>query len=154
MNYWLMKSEPNCFSIQDLAKRLQQIEAWDGVRNYQARNFIKAMKKGDLAFFYHSSCATPGIVGLIKIVKTAYPDLTAFKVTDHHYDPKSDIEQPRWYSVDVQLLRIFRSIISLENLKKQPALKGMRLLQKGNRLSVMPLTSLEWQHIMNQEHHQ
>ncbi len=152
MNYWLMKSEPTCFSIQDLAKRPQHTEPWDGVRNYQARNFLQTMKKGDLAFFYHSSCAIPGIVGLIKIVKTAYPDLTAFKVNDHHYDPKSTLDKPRWYTVDVQLMRIFKSIISLEYLKKQPALKAMRLLQKGSRLSIMPLTSFEWQHIMVEKH--
>jgi predicted RNA-binding protein with PUA-like domain len=143
-----MKSEPTCFSIQDLAKRPQQIEPWDGVRNYQARNFLQAMKKGDLAFFYHSSCPTPGIVGIIKIVNTAYPDKTALDVQNHHYDPKSTVNKPRWLNVDVQLLRIFKSIISLEKLKNQTPLKGMRLLKKGNRLSVMPLTAYEWQHIM------
>lgn len=148
MNYWLMKSEPTCFSIQDLAKRPHQIEPWDGVRNYQARNFLQAMKKGDLAFFYHSSCPQPGIVGIIKIASSAYPDKTALDVRDHHYDPKSTLTQPRWVSVDVQLLRIFKSFISLDELKSQTSLKGMRLLQKGNRLSVMPLTPHEWQHIM------
>ncbi len=152
MNYWLMKSEPTCFSIQDLAKRPQQIEPWDGVRNYQARNFLQAMKKGDLAFFYHSSCHKPGIVGIIKIASTAYPDKTALDVQDHHYDPKSTLTQPRWVSVDVQLLRIFKSFISLEELKSQTSLKEMRLLQKGNRLSVMPLTPHEWQHIIALEH--
>lgn len=152
MNYWLMKSEPTCFSIQDLAKRPQQIEPWDGVRNYQARNFLQAMKKGDLAFFYHSSCPKPGIAGIIKIASSAYPDKTALDVQDHHYDPKSTLTQPRWVSVDVQLLRIFKSFISLEELKNQTSLKGMRLLQKGNRLSVMPLTSHEWQHIIVLEH--
>jgi predicted RNA-binding protein with PUA-like domain len=149
VNYWLMKSEPTCFSIQDLAQQTKQTEPWDGVRNYQARNFLQSMKKGDLVFFYHSSCPTPGIVGLIKIVKSAYPDKTAFQPNDHHYDPKSVISKPRWYTVDVQLMRIFKSIISLQNLKKQPALKGMRLLQNGNRLSVLPLTPFEWQHIMS-----
>ncbi|WP_339049486.1 EVE domain-containing protein [Rickettsiella endosymbiont of Xylota segnis] len=152
MNYWLMKSEPTCFSIKDLAKRPQQTEPWDGVRNYQARNFLQAMQKGDLAFFYHSSCPTPGIVGMIKIVNTAYPDKTALQVDDHHYDPKSSVSKPRWVSVDVKLIRIFKSIISLEDLKTQTALKGMRLLQKGNRLSVMPLTPFEWQHILAREH--
>ena len=146
--YWLMKSEPSCFSIEDLAKRPQQTEPWDGVRNYQARNFLCAMQKGDLAFFYHSSCRTPGIVGFTKVVKSAYPDKTAFQVDDHHYDPKSVVTKPRWYAVDVQLIKIFKSIISLEQLKKQPSLKNMRLLQKGNRLSVMPLTQIEWQTIM------
>ena len=146
-----MKSEPTCFSIQDLDKRPHQTEPWDGVRNYQARNFLQAMKKGDLAFFYHSSCPKPGIVGMIKIVNAAYPDKTALQISDHHYDPKSTLSKPRWYSVDVQLIRIFKSIISLEDLKIQPELKEMRLLQKGNRLSVMPITTLEWQHIMAKE---
>lgn len=95
MNYWLMKSEPTYFSIQDLAKRPQQIEPWDGVRNYQARNFLQAMKKGDLAFFYHSSYPKPGIVGIIKIASTAYPDKTALDVQDHHYDPESTLTKPR-----------------------------------------------------------
>lgn len=148
MNYWLMKSEPRCFSIQDLALRPHQTEPWDGVRNYQARNFLLTMKKGDLAFFYHSSCPTPGIVGIIKIVKIAYPDKTALLTHDAHYDPKSTVSKPRWFSVDVQLIRTFKSIISLEDLKKRSELKGMRLLQKGNRLSVFPLTVFEWQHIM------
>lgn len=151
MNYWLMKSEPTCFSIQDLAKRPKQTEPWDGVRNYQARNFLHAMKKGDLAFFYHSSCPIPGIVGIIKITHTAYPDNTALDAQAHHYDPKSTVSKPRWVSVDVQLLRIFKSIITLEKLKSQTSLKGMRLLQKGNRLSVLPITSYEWQHIMSLE---
>jgi len=151
VNYWLMKSEPTCFSIQDLDKRPHQTEPWDGVRNYQARNFLQAMKKGDLAFFYHSSCPKPGIVGMSKIVNAAYPDKTALQISDHHYDPKSTLSKPRWYSVDVQLIRIFKSILSLEDLKIQPELKEMRLLQKGNRLSVMPITTLEWQHIMAKE---
>lgn len=149
MNYWLMKSEPTCFSIHDLAKRPHQTEPWDGVRNYQARNFLQAMKKGDLAFFYHSSCPVPGIVGIINIVNAAYPDRTALALHDHHYDPKSTASKPRWVSVDVQLVRIFKSVISLTHLKSQAALKSMRLLQKGNRLSVIPLTSFEWQHIMS-----
>ncbi len=147
MNYWLMKSEPTCFSIHDLAKRPQQCEPWDGVRNYQARNFLKAMEKGDLAFFYHSSCPKPGIVGMIKIVHTAYPDKTGSLLTRQN-NTKNTYATPRWYTVDVQLIRIFKSIIALEHLRKDPKLKTMRLLQKGNRLSVMPLTMFEWQHIM------
>ena len=146
--YWLIKSEPRCFSIEDLAKRPQQTESWDGVRNYQARNFLRTMQQGDLAFFYHSSCPAPGIVGFVKIAKSAYPDKTAFQIDDHHYDPKSVVTKPRWYAVDVQLIKIFKSIISLPQLKKQPLLKNMRLLQNGNRLSVMPLTQIEWQTIM------
>jgi predicted RNA-binding protein with PUA-like domain len=148
INYWLMKSEPTCFSIDDLSKRAQQTEPWDGVRNYQARNFLQAMQRGDMAFFYHSSCPTPGIVGLVKIVKSAYPDQTAWDVSDHHYDPKSTPDNPRWVCVDVQLIKKFKQCISLEVLKKQSYLSTMRLLQKGNRLSVMPITAAEWQAIL------
>lgn len=147
-HYWLMKSEPGCFSINDLAVRPKQTETWDGVRNYQARNFLQAMQKGDLAFFYHSSCPIPGIVGVMKIIKSAYPDKTAFQADDHHYDPKSIPDKPRWVAVDIQLIKAFKSIVSLEQLKQQPKLKHMRLLQRGNRLSVMPITPCEWQLIM------
>jgi predicted RNA-binding protein with PUA-like domain len=147
-NYWLMKSEPACFSIDDLAKKPQQTEPWDGVRNYQARNFLQAMQCEDLAFFYHSSCLEPGIAGIVKIVSLAYPDKTAFDPLDHHYDPKSTLHKPRWVCVDVRLVKRFQSIITLEKLRKQSALTTMRLLQKGNRLSVFPVTPLEWQAIM------
>jgi predicted RNA-binding protein with PUA-like domain len=134
MNYWLLKSEPTCFSIEDLQKRTQQIEPWDGVRNYQARNFMREMQLGDQAFFYHSSCDIPGVVGTVEIVKSAYPDKTA----------ESDI----WSSVDVKLIEKFSRVISLQELKQQQHLQHMRLLQKGNRLSVMPITATEWKIIM------
>lgn len=148
MHYWLMKSEPTSFSIDDLEKRPQQIEPWDGVRNYQARNFLQAMHIGDLAFFYHSSCPNPGIVGIIKIVKSAYTDKTALDPSHHHYDPKSKLDKPIWSCVDVKFVKKFTSVLSLEKLKKQPSLAGMRLLQKGNRLSVMPITVKEWNTMM------
>lgn len=149
MPYWLMKSEPNCFSIDDLAQRPQQTEPWDGVRNYQARNFLRAMQYGDLAFFYHSSCAHPGIMGLMKIVRTAYPDDTAFDPMNPHYDPNSSHQPPRWFCVDVKLIEKWSTPISLVNLKKQSKLANMTLLKKGNRLSIMPVTEQEWQTILS-----
>jgi len=148
MNYWLLKSEPNAFSIDDLAKRPKQIEPWDGVRNYQARNFIKTMQAEDLAFFYHSSCEVPGIAGIIKIATDPYPDKTAFNPESKYYDPKSIIENPRWYRVDVKLVRKFNTVISLQALKQYPDLYEMPLMQKGSRLSVMPVTAKEWNVIL------
>lgn len=147
-HYWLMKSEPMSFSIDDLAKKPRQTEPWDGVRNYQARNFLQAMQPGDLAFFYHSSCPNPGIVGIMKIVKSAYPDKTAFDPSNHHYDRKSKVEKPTWFCVDVQLLNKFKQSISLQTLKNLPHLSSMRLLKRGNRLSIMPVTSEEWEAII------
>src|ERR1043166_927906 len=138
MSHWLMKSEPNAFSITDLKNQKNQTTFWDGVRNYQARNMMRdQMKVDDLAFFYHSNCNPPGIVGIVKIVKKAYPDPTAFNPEDPHFDPKSSIDKPTWYGVEVKFVKEFNRIISLEELKKQPGLEGMQLLRKGNRLSVM-----------------
>ncbi len=149
MQYWLMKSEPDTFSIDDLAKRPRQIEPWDGVRNYQARNWLRdGMKVGDLAFFYHSNCKTPCIAGILEIVKAGYPDETAFDLDSKYYDPKSTLENSRWYCVDVKLIKKFSKIISLTELRQHPALHNMRLLQKGSRLSIMPITAEEWQHIL------
>ena len=147
-HYWLMKSEPTCFSIDDLARKPQQTEPWDGVRNYQARNFLQAMKKNDQAFFYHSSCLSPGIMGIVEIIKIAYPDKTEVDPSDHHYDPKSKPDKPQWFCVDVKLVKKFKQPITLKTLKKQSALATMRLLQKGNRLSVMPITAKEWEAIL------
>jgi predicted RNA-binding protein with PUA-like domain len=149
MNYWLMKSEPDTFSIDSLAKARAKTAAWDGVRNFQARNFLRdQMKKGDLAFFYHSSCAEPGIVGTVRVVREGYPDHTAFEVGHEHYDPESDPQQPRWYMVDVKLERKFARIITLEELRTHAArLKQMLLLKRGNRLSITPVTKDEWQFI-------
>jgi len=152
MNYWLMKSEPDAFSIDDLRKRPKQTEPWDGVRNYQARNMLRdQMKKGDLAFFYHSSCAEPGIVGIMEIVRAGYPDSSAFDPDDHHYDPKSSPDAPRWFRVDVRFKGKLRRTITLAELKEQPKLADMGLLARGNRLSIMPVTKRQWDFILGLE---
>ncbi|WP_237759058.1 EVE domain-containing protein [Legionella birminghamensis] len=142
-----MKSEPSCFSIDDLQKSPNQTSHWDGVRNYQARNFIKEMSVGDQVLFYHSNCAPPGIIGIAEITSEAYPDHTAFDPDSEHPDPKSTPENPRWFMVDVQFKEKFNHLISLEELKNYPQLAGMPLLRKGNRLSVMPVSSEEWRFI-------
>lgn len=150
MKYWLFKSEPGEFSIDALAKMPKRTEHWDGVRNYQARNFMRdEMRVGDLAFFYHSSCAEPGIVGIVTISKEAYPDHTAFDPGDKHFDPKSDPDDPRWFMVDVTLQEKFAQPISLKTLKSysERGLKDVRLLARGNRLSVMPVSKRHWDFI-------
>jgi predicted RNA-binding protein with PUA-like domain len=154
MNHWLLKSEPDTFSIENLAAKPKQTTAWDGVRNYQARNMLRdSMKKGDTAFFYYSSCEVPGIAGIVRIVKEGYPDKTAFDSKDDHYDPESDPKDPRWYVVDVKLQRKLKRIITLEELRRHAAdeLSEMRLLQRGNRLSVTPVTKEEWDFILTLE---
>ncbi|MBK81533.1 MAG: EVE domain-containing protein [Gammaproteobacteria bacterium] len=152
MNYWLVKSEPEEFSIDDLYRRPKRTEHWDGVRNYQARNFMRdGMKKGDRVFFYHSNCETPGIVGIAEVVREAYPDHTAFDPDDPHYDPKSDPDDPRWLMVDVKYVRKLKRTIPLSELKDNPALEDMALVRKGNRLSVMPVTEDQWQTILDME---
>jgi len=152
MNYWLMKSEPDAYSIDHLAVQKKQIDHWDGIRNYQARNFIRDdMMMGDLAFFYHSSCEIPAIVGIIEIVSSAYPDYTAFDPAEKYYDPKSDINNPRWFMVDVFLKRKFRHHVSLKAIRTETELQDMRLVQKGNRLSILPITKREWNHILMME---
>ncbi len=144
-----MKSEPDVYSIDHLAKQPKKTDYWDGIRNYQARNFMRDdMKKGDLAFFYHSSCDEPGIAGVMEIVKEAYPDDTAFDPKEKYYDAKSDPANPRWFRVDVKLKKKFKRAITLKELREQPKLKDMRLLQKGNRLSIMPVAKKEWNHIL------
>ncbi|MBT8420799.1 MAG: EVE domain-containing protein [Gammaproteobacteria bacterium] len=149
-NYWLMKSEPSEFSIQDLAERPGQREPWDGVRNFQARNMLRdQMKLGDLAFFYHSNCAEPGIVGIVEIARAGYPDDAAFDPEDKHFDPKSDPAKPRWYRVDVKLARTLARTVALRELKQYPELAGMPLVQRGNRLSVMPVTAEQWAFILS-----
>ena len=156
MNYWLMKSEPSVFSIDDLASRPKQIERWDGVRNYQARNMLRdQMKVGDRAFFYHSSCDEPGIVGAMEIVRSGYMDPTAFDANDHHYDPASKTDNPRWYAVDVRFLKKFSRVITLAELKEYSELSSMWVLRKGNRLSITPVTANEWKiigNIMTKQH--
>jgi predicted RNA-binding protein with PUA-like domain len=152
MNYWLMKSEPAEFSIDDLAAQPNQTDHWDGVRNYQVRNMMRdQMKVGDRALFYHSNAKPPGVAGVVEIVREGYPDHTAFDPDDPHYDPKSDPENPRWYMVDVQLVRRLERLIPLNDLKANPALADMPLVKKGNRLSVMPVNEAEWQVILAME---
>lgn len=154
MQYWLMKSEPDTFSIDDLKRRPRGTEHWDGVRNYQARNFMRAMRKGDRAFFYHSSCAVPGVAGIVEIVREAYPDDSAWDARGKYYDPKSRPEKPLWYMVDVRYERGFANVIPLAALRAHPALKQMRLLRRGNRLSIMPVTAAEWRAILKMEKEQ
>jgi predicted RNA-binding protein with PUA-like domain len=151
MNYWLMKSEPNTFGIDDLAKRPGKRAFWDGVRNYQARNFLREMKKGDLAFFYHSSAEPTGVAGVVKIVSDAYPDETAFDAKNDHYDPKSKRDNPAWYGVDVKLERKLKRIIELADLKAHSPLREMKLLQPGSRLSVMPVERRHWDAVLKLE---
>jgi len=145
MRYWLMKSEPNEYGITDLARDKQS--AWFGVRNYQARNFMRDdMKVGDLAFFYHSSCPEPGIAGICKIAKAAAPDATQFDKKNPHYDPKSKPENPLWVCVEVSFVDSF-NLIPLAELRAAPELAEMRILQRGNRLSITPVSDTEWKYI-------
>lgn len=146
--YWLMKSEPSAFSIDDLMKAPQQTTCWDGVRNYQARNFMRSMAIGDRVLFYHSNADPPAAVGIAEIVKIAYPDPTQFDKKDKHYDPESDPSTPRWDMVDIKYIRKFLQPVSLDQLRKEPKLKGMVLLRKGSRLSVQPVTPAEWEHVL------
>jgi len=149
MNYWLMKSEPDVFSIDDLKKAPRRTEPWDGVRNYQARNMMRdSMKAGDLAFFYHSNCKEPGIAGIMEIVREGYPDSTALDPAARYYDPKSDPENPRWYRVDVRHVRKLKRVITLTELKEHPELMDLQLLRRGNRLSVMPVSRNQWEYIL------
>ncbi len=152
MNYWLMKSEPSTFSIDALSAAPKQQTFWDGVRNYQVRNMMRDdMKVGDLAYFYHSSCDEPGITGVVKIVRGAYPDHTAFDPKDPHFDADSKPDAPRWLMVDVQLQQRFSRIITLDELRKHAdkKLKDMQLLKRGNRLSIKPVSATHWQFIMS-----
>lgn len=149
MQYWLMKSEPDSFSIDHLRAAPRRTSCWDGVRNYQARNMLRdAMQVGDQAFFYHSSCPQPGIAGIMCISRAAYPDHTALDPDNHHYDPKSTPDNPRWYMVDVTLVEKFPRIISLAELRSSPALDGMQILKRGNRLSITPVTTAEWRAVL------
>ena len=144
-NFWLMKSEPSCFSIDDLKSLPEQTTHWDGVRNYQARNFMKNdMKIGDLIFFYHSNCNPHGIIGTAEVVSDAYPDHTAFDPTSEHPDANSTPDNPRWFMVDIRYKGKFSQLISLERLKQYPELHNMLILRKGNRLSITPVSNNEW----------
>ncbi len=148
-NYWLLKSEPTCFSIADLERSPKQTASWDGVRNYQARNFMRdQFRCGDLAFFYHSSTNPPAVVGVCEVVKEAYPDDTAFDPKEQHYDPKSDPAKPRWFMVDVKLRQRFARPITLSEMRTNRKLHKMQLLQRGQRLSVQPVSKSEWQEVL------
>lgn len=142
-NYWLLKSEPGVYAIDDLAREKRTY--WDGVRNYQARNFLRdRMKTGDLAFFYHSNAGPSGIAGIARVVKEGYPDPSAFDPKDKHYDPQSRREKPTWYVVDIEWVKTFKELIPLEKLRRVKGLEGMAVLQRGQRLSVQPVTEKEW----------
>lgn len=145
MRYWLMKSEPDAYSIDDLAR--DRTAPWTGVRNYQARNFMRdQMQKGDKVFFYHSSCDEPGIVGIAEVCKLAYPDETQFDRKSDYYDPKATRDNPRWLHVDVRFVKKTR-VVSLDELRKHKALANMRVLARGNRLSITPVDPAEWEYI-------
>lgn len=146
MPHWLMKSEPEELSIHDL-QRLGQAR-WDGVRNYQARNFMRAMNPGDLFFFYHSSCPEPGIAGIARIVGATYPDPTALDPQSHYFDAKASHEKNPWSALDVEFVEAFVRVIPLAQLREAEALQAMPLVQKGSRLSVMPVTDAEWQAVL------
>lgn len=149
MKFWLLKSEPDAFSIDDLRNMPGKKDHWDGIRNYQARNMMRdEMKKGDMAFFYHSSCPVPGIVGTVEIVSEAYDDHTALDPKSNYYDAKATKENPRWCMVDVKYRKKFKQIITLQALKQNKKLDGMTLLKRGNRLSIMPISAKEWKAIL------
>jgi predicted RNA-binding protein with PUA-like domain len=151
MQYWLMKSEPHVYSIDDMKKA--RVDHWDGVRNYQARNMMRdQMKTGDLVLFYHSNCKQPGVVGIMSVARQGYPDHTAFDPKSKYYDAKSDPANPRWYMVDVRFKRKLKRNITLSELKHHPELSDLPLVRKGNRLSVMPVTAQQWEFILGLEH--
>jgi predicted RNA-binding protein with PUA-like domain len=151
MGHWLMKSEPDVFGIDDLAQLRRKTTHWDGVRNYQARNFLRdGLRVGDLAFFYHSNCDEPAIVGIVEVVRAGYPDHTAFDTKDAHFDADSDPSEPRWFMVDVRFKRKLARPITLAELRNHSAgaLEGLALLRRGNRLSVMPVSAAHWKFIL------
>jgi predicted RNA-binding protein with PUA-like domain len=151
MRHWLMKSEPDVFGIDDLARAPKRTTAWEGVRNYQARNMLRDdVRKGDLAFFYHSSCEVPGIAGIVQVVREAYPDPTQFDRASEYYDPASTREAPRWVCVDVRFERRIEPVITLPELREHASgpLREMVILKRGNRLSVTPVSAAEWRCIV------
>ena len=154
MNYWLMKTEPSTFGVDDFAKKPRKTAMWDGVRNYQARNMLRDdFKKGDQALLYHSSAEVVGVAGIMQVVRTAYPDPTAFDKKHDHYDADSDPQNPRWYVVDVQLKRRLKRVITLDELREHETreLDGMLLLKRGNRLSITPVSAAHWKFILSLE---
>jgi predicted RNA-binding protein with PUA-like domain len=153
MNYWLIKSEPDAFSIDDLVESPKQTTHWDGVRNYQARNFMRdAMRVGDHVFYYHSNCNPPGIVGVCEVASAPYPDHTAFDPDSKYFDAKSDPGNPRWVMVDFRFLRRTKRLISLDEIKQHAdRLDGFALIRRGNRLSIMPVSEAHWEFILSLE---
>lgn len=145
MSYWLFKTEPDAFGIEDLQNRPEQTEPWDGVRNYQARNFLRdEVKVGDNVFIYHSSCKNVGIAGVAEVVKAGYPDETQFDPESDYFDPKATPESPRWFRVDVKFIEKFPRVLSLKAIKAQPKITEIGLVKKGTRLSIMPVQADEW----------
>jgi predicted RNA-binding protein with PUA-like domain len=144
--YWLMKSEPDVYAIDDLAR--ERTGTWEGVRNFQARNFMRAMRRGDFALFYHSSTTPPGVVGVMRIAKEAYPDTTQFDPKSPYYDPKSPVEAPRWDRVDVTFVRKLPLVVTLDHLKADPACADMMVIRRGMRLSVQPISAAEFAHVV------
>ena len=143
--YWLFKSEPDCYSMDHLAALPQKTDSWDGVRNYQARNFLRDdIKKGDGVLFYYSSTSPVGVAGICEVVRAGYPDTTALDPKEMHYDPKASEENPIWYMVDVKFVRKFPRLVLLAELKKTPGLESMMVTQRGSRLSIQPVTKDEW----------
>lgn len=148
--YWLVKSEPGAFSIEDLKKSKNKTTCWDGVRNYQARNFLRdEMKKGDGVLFYYSNTDPNAVVGVCEVVKEGYPDHTQFDPDNKHYFPSADPSNPVWYMVDIKFVKEFKKPVTLSEIKSNPKFKNMKLIQKGNRLSVMPVAKEEWDEILN-----
>ncbi len=149
MNYWILKSEGDCYSIDDLKK--DKIAAWTGIRNFQARNFMRdSMKKGDMVLYYHSNGDTEnptGVYGIAEITKTQYPDPTQFDIKDQHYDPKSKKENPQWICVDVAFVNKFKNPVTLSEIKIDPKLEGISVTQKGSRLSVLPVSQKHFEYI-------
>jgi predicted RNA-binding protein with PUA-like domain len=150
MQYWLFKSEPDAFSIDDLAAKPKQTEHWDGIRNYQARNYLRdEVKQGDQVLFYHSSCKEVGIAGLAEVVKEAYPDHSQFNPESKYFDPKASPDKPRWVMVDVQFKQKFPKVLSLSKIKNMPDITEIGLVKKGHRLSIMPVSKNEFSIILN-----
>ena len=150
MAYWLFKSEPNCFSFSDLLAAPDKTTGWDGVRNFQARNFLRdQVRRGDLVLFYHSSADPTAIAGIAEVVQEAHPDPTAFDPDEPHYDPKSDPANPTWVQVSIRAVRAIDPPLELPQLRGVAALSGMELLRKGSRLSIQPVTAAEWDAVMS-----
>ena len=147
-SYWLMKSEPTSFSFDDLVKSKHSTNHWDGVRNYQARNYMREMQAGDKVLFYHSNCDEPGVVGLAEVARKAYPDHTQFDPADVHYDPKATRDKPIWDMVDLRAIKPLRNPVALDVLRKTKGLEKMILLRRGSRLSVQPVSPKEWEIIV------